>query len=643
MARGAEELAARLAALEDNLQQSDLLTGTAVGILDELEGQLTELARVTRPIYTRTQALTWARGNIKQVQRRADEVLQHMDVSRKVEKRIRAGPSDNLDQFLAHVQQLNRAIDFLQSHQALKAAGIAIRHASELRAEAIRQCEAKFREALAAGSVKLEFPALAGEALEFMNRKQMRRDSRPGRGQPAAAALCLEPLEVVQQSAQAQLTKLADIAMSATSGNSCNIVKIYCERRQAVGEELLRASGVDPAMREELHRLPWDALEKKIQGWIVFAHVVSRLIAAERKLAESVFGPPYNDLTFSEAAHNVVDSLVTYGKAIAAVRRTPEKVFALLDMQEHLGGLQDVMEDVLRGTTCAPLLKEVHELLARLAFTAHGTFAEFEDAVSRNDTRHVVHDGTVHPLTAYVINYVKRLFSYRSTLVTLFKEVGEDGDITPREGRRRGDDSGLLSSRIAGSIINILMALFQNLQEKAETYKDEALQQLFLMNNLNYVVTSMQSYGSSQLLPEDWVSRHRALVATYRVGYLKVSWEPVYQILRGELDTPTSKKERQFVKDRFRTLNKEVEALHKRHKQWAIPDRICATRCARRWPRSCSPATSASTRTTATSFFSRNPDKYMKYTAKDLQKMVEEDLSPLMTCKQGVLNSSILS
>lgn len=90
---------------------------------------------------------------------------------------------------------------------------------------------------------------------------------------------------------------------------------------------------------------------------------------------------------------------------------------------------QDVMEDVLRGTTCAPLLKEVHELLARLAYTAHGTFAEFEDAVSRNDTRHVVHDGTVHPLTAYVINYVKvpvpppiDLLMYRVTRFTGWSE-----------------------------------------------------------------------------------------------------------------------------------------------------------------------------------------------------------------------------
>ena len=54
-------------------------------------------------------------------------------------------------------------------------------------------------------------------------------------------------------------------------------------------------------------------------------------------------------------------------------------------------------------------------------------------------------------------------------------------------------------------------------------YKEVALQNLFLMNNLNYVVGSMQSYGSTQLLPEEWVSRHRALVNTYKSQYLKVS------------------------------------------------------------------------------------------------------------------------
>lgn len=50
------------------------------------------------------------------------------------------------------------------------------------------------------------------------------------------------------------------------------------------------------------------------------------------------------------------------------------------------------------------------KLTKRLARTAQETFGDFEDAVEKDATRTAVMDGTVHPLTSYVINYVKFLF-----------------------------------------------------------------------------------------------------------------------------------------------------------------------------------------------------------------------------------------
>lgn len=49
-------------------------------------------------------------------------------------------------------------------------------------------------------------------------------------------------------------------------------------------------------------------------------------------------------------------------------------------------------------------------LSRRLAQTAQETFVDFEEAVEKDATRTTVLDGTVHPLTSYVINYVKFLF-----------------------------------------------------------------------------------------------------------------------------------------------------------------------------------------------------------------------------------------
>jgi len=51
-------------------------------------------------------------------------------------------------------------------------------------------------------------------------------------------------------------------------------------------------------------------------------------------------------------------------------------------------------------------------LSKRLAQTAQETFVDFEEAVEKDATKTTVMDGTVHPLTSYVINYVKFLYEW---------------------------------------------------------------------------------------------------------------------------------------------------------------------------------------------------------------------------------------
>jgi exocyst complex protein 7 len=45
-----------------------------------------------------------------------------------------------------------------------------------------------------------------------------------------------------------------------------------------------------------------------------------------------------------------------------------------------------------------------------LAQTARETFVDLEEIVEKDTSKTDVHDGTVHPLTIYVIDYVKFLF-----------------------------------------------------------------------------------------------------------------------------------------------------------------------------------------------------------------------------------------
>ncbi|THG05982.1 hypothetical protein TEA_000240 [Camellia sinensis var. sinensis] len=151
-------------------------------------------------------------------------------------------------------------------------------------------------------------------------------------------------------------------------------------------------------------------------------------------------------------------------------------------------------------------------LTKRLAQTAQETFGDFEEAVEKDATKTAVLDGTVHPLTSYVINYVKFLFDYQSTLKQLFQEFDE------------GDADSLLTSVTT----RIMQALQTNLDGKSKQYKDPALTQLFLMNNIHYIVRSVRRSEAKDLLGDDWVQIHRRIVQQHANQYKRISWSKCF-------------------------------------------------------------------------------------------------------------------
>ena len=68
------------------------------------------------------------------------------------------------------------------------------------------------------------------------------------------------------------------------------------------------------------------------------------------------------------------------------------------------------METIFEGKYCMEMRESAVVLTKRLAQMAQETFGDFEEAVEKDATKTAVLDGTVHPLTSYVINYVKFLF-----------------------------------------------------------------------------------------------------------------------------------------------------------------------------------------------------------------------------------------
>ena len=69
---------------------------------------------------------------------------------------------------------------------------------------------------------------------------------------------------------------------------------------------------------------------------------VKLLLAGERKICDQIFeGANFNrDQCFAEMATNSVVTLLSFGDAVAKSKRSPEKLFVLLDMYEVMRELQ---------------------------------------------------------------------------------------------------------------------------------------------------------------------------------------------------------------------------------------------------------------------------------------------------------------
>nr|XP_016442484.1 PREDICTED: exocyst complex component EXO70A1-like [Nicotiana tabacum] len=173
------------------------------------------------------------------------------------------------------------------------------------------------------------------------------------------------------------------------------------------------------------------------------------------------------------------------------------------------------IESLFRGKSCNEIRESAFGLSKRLAQTAQETFRDFEEAVEKDATKTAVSDGTVHPLTSYVINYVKFLFDYQSTLKQLFQEF-ENGDS---------------NSQLASVTMRIMQALQTNLDGKSKQYKDPALTNLFLMNNIHYMVRSVRRSEAKDLLGDDWVQRHRRVVQQHANQYKRIAWAKILQCL----------------------------------------------------------------------------------------------------------------
>ncbi|XP_047157650.1 exocyst complex component EXO70A1-like [Vigna umbellata] len=635
---GVDVLSEKAAMMRESLQKSQTIADNVVTILGSFDHRLSALETAMRPTQIRTHSIRKAHENIDRTLKAAEVILAHFDQYRQAEAKILKGPHEDLENYLQAIENLRSNIQFFGSKKGFKSTDGIVVHANNLLAKAISKLEDEFRQLLLSYSKPVE-PERLFDCLP--NSMRPSSGSPHHEGGPSGKIPSNHHSESHNNNADAVvytppalipprfLPLLHDLAQQMVeAGHQQQLLKIYRDARSNVLEESLQKLGVEKLNKDDVQKLQWEILEAKIGNWIHFMRIAVKLLfAGERKVCDQIFEgfDSLSEQCFAEVTKNSVSMLLSFGEAIAKSKRSPEKLFVLLDMYEIMQELHSEIETLFKGEACFGIREAATSLTKRLAQTAQETFGDFEEAVEKDATKTAVTDGTVHPLTSYVINYVKFLFDYQSTLKQLFQEF---------EG---GNDS----SQLASVTVRIMQALQTNLDGKSKQYKDLGLTHLFLMNNIHYIVRSVRRSEAKDLLGDDWVQRHRRIVQQHANQYKRNAWAKILQCLSiqgltssgggsgtagGDGATGSSSgASRAIVKDRFKAFNVMFEELHQKQSQWTVPDTELRESLRLAVAEVLLPAYRSFVKRFGPLVESgKNPQKYIKYTAEDLDRMLGE-------------------
>lgn len=357
------------------------------------------------------------------------------------------------------------------------------------------------------------------------------------------------------------------------SGYEKECVQVYSSVRRDALDECLVILGVEKLSIEEVQKIEWKSLDEKMKKWIQAVKIGVRvLLTGERRLCDQIFSgsEETKEICFNETAKGCVMQLLNFGEAVAIGRRSPEKLFRILDMYDALA---DVLPDLEAMVTDEFGVGEARGVLAALGDAARGTFSEFENAVQSESSRKPMLSGEIHPLARYVMNYVRLLVDYSETLNSLL-ESGEDDD------GLKNDDSGGGNglefenmSPIARRLLLLITTLESNLDEKSKLYEDGAMRYIFLMNNILYIVQKVKDSELGKLLGDHWVRKRRGQVRQYATSYLRASWSKTLSCLKDEgIGGSSSNASKVALKERFKSFNACFEDIYRIQTAWKVPD-----------------------------------------------------------------------
>ncbi|NWU64402.1 EXOC7 protein, partial [Pterocles burchelli] len=667
-----------LSFIKESLEKSDQLTKNMVSILSSFESRLMKLENSIIPVHKQTENLQRLQENVEKTLSCLDHVISYYHVAKDTEKIIKEGPTGRLEEYLNCMDKIQKAVEYFQDNNPDSPELNRVKSLFERGKESL---ESEFRS-LMTRHTKPVPPILILDLIsgddEMETQEEMSLEHLPesvlhdiirisgwlvenGRNQDFMTvyfqirSVQLDrsikglkdhfrknssstgvPYSPAIQNKRKDTPTKKPIKRPGTIRKAQNLLKQYSQHGldgKKGASNLIPMEGRD------------DVFDIEIDAYIHCVSAFVKLAQSEYQLLTEIVPEHHQKKTFDSLIQESLDNLIMEGDNIvsaarkAIIRHDYSAVLTIFPILKHLKQMKPEFDQVLQGTA-AGTKNKLPGLITSMETTGAKALEEFADNIKNDPDKeyNMPKDGTVHELTSNAILFLQQLLDFQETAgAMLASQVLGDTYNIPLDPRETSSSASSYSSEFSRRLLStyickVLGNLQLNLLSKSKVYEDPALSAIFLHNNYNYILKSLEKSELIQLVAVTQKTAERSYrelieqqIQTYQRSWLKVTDYisernlPVFQP-----GVKLKDKERQMIKERFKGFNDGLEELCKIQKAWAIPDMEQRDKIRRAQKTIVKETYGAFLNRYGNVPFTKNPEKYIKYQVDQVGEMIEK-------------------
>ncbi|XP_077183844.1 exocyst complex component 7 isoform X7 [Paroedura picta] len=659
-----------LSFIRESLEKSDQLTKNMVSILSSFESRLMKLENSIIPVHKQTENLQRLQDNVEKTLYCLDHVISYYHVAKDTEKIIREGPTGRLEEYLGCMAKIQKAVEYFQDNNPDSPELNTVKLLFEKGKESL---ESEFRSLMTRHSKPVP-PILILDLIsideEIETQEDVTLEHLPesilldiirisgwlveyGRNQ--------DFMNVYYQIRSSQLDRSIKGLKEHFRKNSSSSGVPYSpaiqnKRKDTPTKKPIKRPGHEHDLRvkhlsdtlTDKHGLAVgrdDMLDMEIDAYIHCVSAFIKLAQSEYQLLTEIIPEHHQKKTFDSLIQESLDNLMIEGDNIvsaarkAIMRHDYSAVLTIFPILRHLKHTKPEFDQVLQGTA-ASTKNKLPSLITSMETTGAKALEDFADNIKNNPDKeyNMPKDGTVHELTSNAILFLQQLLEFQETAgAMLASQVLGDTYNIPLDPRETSSSASSYSSEFSRRLLStyickVLGNLQLNLLSKSKVYEDPALSAIFLHNNYNYILKSLEKSELIQLVAVTQKTAERSYrehieqqILTYQRSWLKVTDYisernlPVFQP-----GVKLKDKERQVIKERFKGFNDGLEELCKIQKAWAIPDTEQRDKIRQAQKTIVQEIYAAFLNRYGNVPFTKNPEKYIKYRVEQVGEMIEK-------------------